>query len=286
MECMRNMAKNVLVTGAGGYIGRYVVKSLLDLGCRVTAVDFKLDDIDSRAQSVKVDILNQHEGLFADTGSPDVMIHMAWQDGFTHNADSHIQNLSSHYRFVMAMIAQGLKQVVVMGSMHEVGYVEGEISDDTPTNPMSLYGTAKNALRRALTLRLKDSDVVLQWIRAFYILGDDARNASVFTRIIETAKAGKKTFPFATGMNEYDFIRIETLGEQIAKTACQRDIAGIINCCSGQPRRLKDVVEEFIASNGFDITLEYGAFPDRPYDSPIVYGNTDKINRIMADYPN
>ena len=150
-------------------------------------------------EKLDVDILNDHAGLYAKSGSPDVMIHMAWQDGFTHNADSHITNLSSHYRFVMSMIKQGLKQLVVMGSMHEVGYFEGEIKDDSPTNPMSLYGVAKNALRRALTLKLKDSDVVLQWVRAFYILGDDARNASVFTRIIEAAQAGRKTFPFSTG---------------------------------------------------------------------------------------
>ena len=52
MENTDNMAQNVLVTGAGGYIGRYVVKSLLDLGCRVTAVDFKLDDIDNRARKI------------------------------------------------------------------------------------------------------------------------------------------------------------------------------------------------------------------------------------------
>ena len=33
--------------------------------------------------------------------------------------------------------------------------------------------------------------------------------------------------------------------------------------------------------NGFDIKLKYGAFPDRPYDSPGVWGNADKIRTIM-----
>ena len=32
-----------------------------------------------------------------------------------------------------------------------------------------------------------------------------------------------------------------------------------------------------------DIKLDYGAFPDRPYDSPCIYGDTTKINHIIAN---
>ena len=38
--------KRVLVTGANGYIGRHVVKALLDMGHEVLAADFKFDGID------------------------------------------------------------------------------------------------------------------------------------------------------------------------------------------------------------------------------------------------
>ena len=40
-------------------------------------------------------------------------------------------------------------------------------------------------------------------------------------------------------------------------------------------------VEEFIFEHGFKIKPEYGAFPDRPYDSPGVWGDAQKINEIM-----
>jgi len=277
------MALKVLVTGGGGYIGRHVIKNLLDLGNRVIALDFLTDDIDDRAEKHKIDIFNEHAGLFERLGKPDVMIHLAWKDGFRHNSKAHMEFLSSHYNFIISMVSQGLKQVVVMGSMHEVGYFNGEIKEDTPTNPRSLYGVSKDCLRRALTLDLESSDIVLQWVRAFYILGDDERNSSIFTKIIQAEREGKEKFPFTTGTNEYDFIDIDTLGHMIAKVACQNKISGVINCCSGKPRKLKDVVEEFIQEKGFNISLEYGVFPDRPYDSPKVFGNVDKINRILND---
>ena len=48
--------RTVLVTGANGYIGRHVVKALLDMGNRVIADDLVLDNIDDRAEKISVPI--------------------------------------------------------------------------------------------------------------------------------------------------------------------------------------------------------------------------------------
>ena len=45
------------------------------------------------------------------------------------------------------MIIGGVKKVTIMGSMHEIGFWEGAIKEDTPCNPLSLYGVSKNALK-------------------------------------------------------------------------------------------------------------------------------------------
>lgn len=45
---------------------------------------------------------------------------------------------------------------------------------------------------------------------------------------------------------------------------------------------LADKVEEFITEHGFKIRPEFGAFPDRPYDSPGVWGDAEKITKIMG----
>ena len=42
----------------------------------------------------------------------------------------------------------GLPSVSVMGSMHEIGRWEGAVDENTPANPLSNYGVAKNALRQ------------------------------------------------------------------------------------------------------------------------------------------
>lgn len=273
----------ILVTGANGYIGRHVVKSLLDKGADVIACDMVTSEIDKRAQRKSINLFDLPRGnVFEQLGSPDVCLHMAWRNGFVHNSPTQIGDLSAHYLFLTALIDGGLKQLAVMGTMHEIGYWEGAIDEHTPCNPISMYGIAKDALRRAMILYTNQKDCVLQWLRCFYIVGDDRKNNSIFCKLLQAADDGKKSFPFTTGKNQYDFISVEELADQISSVIMQSEVTGIINCCSGQPISLAERVELFIKDHKLDITLDYGAFPDRPYDSPIEYGDSTKINRIMS----
>lgn len=271
----------VLVTGAGGYIGRHVVEALCDMGADVIAADIQTMGIDSRADTISCNLFSGRKGLYQELGCPDACLHMAWRDGFVHNSDAHMADLSGHYMFLHDMIDGGLKHLAVMGTMHEIGYWEGAIDENTPCNPQSMYGIAKDALRRSMFLLAEQQGVCLQWLRAYYIYGDDLRNHSIFTKLCEAEKMGKKSFPFTSGKNLYDFITVDELARQLAACVMQTEVAGIINCCTGQPMSLADKVETFIKEHGYTIRLEYGAFPDRPYDSPGVWGDAAKIKKIM-----
>ncbi len=274
----------VLVTGANGYIGRHVVKALLDKGADVIACDLLTNEVDERAERKTLNLFEMPEGnVYEQLGSPDVCLHMAWRNGFVHNAPTQIGDLSAHYKFLTAMIDGGLKQLAVMGTMHEVGYWEGAIDENTPCNPISMYGIAKDALRRAMILYCKQKDCILQWLRCYYILGDDKKNNSIFCKLLLAAEEGKKTFPFTTGKNQYDFITVDELANQLSAAVMQKEVVGVINCCTGKPMSLAERVEQFIKEHDLDIKLEYGAFPDRPYDSPCEYGNPDKINMILRN---
>lgn len=274
------MKRKILVTGANGYIGSKVVKKLLDLGNEVIAVDFADNHIDQRAIIYKTNIFGE-EDYYEMFSKPDVCLHMAWRDGFVHNSPNHILDLSNHFKFIKKMVDSGIKQIAIMGSMHEIGYFEGKIADVDKTNPQSLYGIAKDALRRACEMYCKDKEVTFQWLRGFYIFGDDEFGNSIFCKLIKASKDGTTNFPFTTGKNEYDFIHVDDLVKLISAAVMQDKIDGEINICSGTHKSLSEQIEWYIKNKNLNIKLDYGKYPDRPYDSPCIYGDNTKIQEIL-----
>ena len=85
-------------------------------------------------------------------------------------------------------------------------------------------------------------------------------------------------------MNQWDFLDYGEFCRQTAAAVEQTRVTGVINICSGRPEKLRDRVERFIRENGYHIELDYGKYPDRPYDSKAVWGDDSKIREIMSAY--
>lgn len=271
----------ILITGANGYIGQGVVSEFVQRGVDVIASDISIDNIKDDICKISGNIF-ELEDPYTYLHEPDILVHLAWRDGFKHNADSHMIDLPKHYLFLKKMMDSGVKKVCVMGSMHEVGFYEGSINENTPCNPMSLYGIAKNALRNAVSLYAEERKIDFMWLRGYYIVGHAEYGSSIFSKIVQAVREGKKEFPFTTGQNQYDFLKYEDFCKQVVSAALQDDIKGIINCCSGYPQKLADAVEDFIKEKKYPIKLKYGVYPERAYDSKAVWGDAKMINEIMA----
>lgn len=280
MEQNGGMIMKILVTGANGYIGQGIVSELFKMGHEVVATDLSINNVKEDVTKITANLFDISDPYdFFD--KPDAVLHLAWRDGFKHNSINHINDLPKHYDFLKKVAESGIKKISVMGSMHEVGFFEGSINENTPTNPQSLYGISKNALRQSFELLAKEFCFSYQWLRGYYIVGNSKYGCSIFSKITEAVRKGEKEFPFTLGQNQYDFLDYDLFCKQVACVVSQNEVSGIINCCSGKPMKLAERVEKFIEDNGYDIKLQYGAFPDRPYDSKAVWGDSSKINEIM-----
>lgn len=275
----------ILVTGANGYLGQGIVRIILNNGHCVVATDFNTQFVDERAERIVCNLF-EVDNPYSFFGEPDVLLHLAWRDGFVHYSSAHIDDLPKHYAFIKKMVDGGIQQVAVMGSMHEIGFFEGSINESTPCHPTTPYGIAKNALRDLTQMICKQKNIVFQWLRGYYIVGNSKFGSSIFSKITAAVDEGKTEFPFTLGQNQYDFIDYSDFCAQVAAVVGQKNEQGIINICSGKPEKLADRVERFIKENGYRIKLQYGAFPDRPYDSKAIWGNDTKIRKIMENQTN
>lgn len=270
----------ILITGANGYLGQGIVKHILNNGHEVIAADFRTDHVDERAVRKNCEIFNL-EDPYEELGRPDVLLHLAWRDGFQHYSDAHIGDLMKHYEFIRKFGESDIKTIAAMGSMHEIGFYEGSIDENTPCNPTTPYGIAKNALRQLTEMLCKKNGKEYIWLRGYYIVGNSQYGSSVFSKITAAESEGKAEFPFTMGQNQFDFIDYEEFCERTALAVTQSDVLGVINICSGHPEKIADRAEHFIRENRYKIKLKYGAFPDRPYDSKAVWGNEEKIESII-----
>lgn len=271
----------ILVTGANGYLGVGIVEAILKTRNQVIATDFKLDRINVQAKKITCDLF-EIENPYMYFGYPDVLLHLAWRDGFVHYSKAHIDDLPKHYSFIKKFVDAGCKHIAVMGSMHEIGFFEGCINENTPCNPTTPYGISKNALRELTQMICNQKNVVFQWMRGYYIVGNAMYGSSIFSKIISSVNEGKKEFPFTLGQNQYDFLDYPDFCHQVAAVVTQSQEHGIINICSGKPEKLADRVERFIKENNYDIKLQYGVFPDRPYDSKAIWGDSSRIEKIIG----
>lgn len=267
---------NIIVTGANGYIGRNVVNTLLAKGHNVTAILFDGEIPHPLLKGSNIyfaNIFELTEAQLAELAqNNDSLLHLAWQAGFNHRDPSHLENVMKHYHFLVFMAQGGINTISVAGTMHEVGYFVGPIEADTPCNPRNPYGIAKNFLRQAMfDFASVTPELNLQWLRFYYITGDDRFSNSIFTKILKAEDENQEFFPLNSGEMLYDFVDIQDLAQQIEEKISSKE-QGIFNCCSGKPKSLRTAVEEFILQHNLKIKPKYNVFPSRPYDSMAVWG--------------
>lgn len=285
------MKKKILITGANGYIGSHLVNALCERHSdeyEITATDICDSNIDKRANIVVCDLLKEaySSDLYVKMGRPDICVYLAWQDGFDHNAESHMENLYLHFRFIKNLIDAGTTHFVVAGSFREYGTFAGKADENLDMPACNYYVLAKKTLHNAIDIYIKDKNVCLQWIRPFTVYGDDELNNSIMSKILIWDKEGKQSFPFTEGNEEYDYIEVNELAEQIIAIASQTQVQGTINCCSGKPTRLKDKINEFIESNHLRIKPDFGKYKARSYDSGVIYGDRKKLDIVLKNTNN
>lgn len=61
----------------------------------------------------------------------------------------------------------------------------------------------------------------------------------------------------------------------------QDSVTGIINCCSGEPVKVKDLVEQYIKASGSEIRVNLGYYPYPDYEAMEFWGDTTLLKKVM-----
>ena len=281
----------LLVTGATGFIGQYVVRDLVARGHAVVASSAHAAraakaDWFSRVRYVPFDLaaFDPATDYFAFFGRPDRMIHLAWEGLPNYKNDFHVEeNYPRHAALLENMVRGGLKDLTVVGTCLEYGMQEGALDEAMPASPGNPYAIAKDRLRRRLEELATQYPYLLRWVRLFYIYGEGQNPKSLFSQLDEALKKGEQVFNMSGGRQVRDFLPIEKVADHLIRIATQDRVTGIINCCSGRPVSVLEFVEEFLRRNGKRISLNLGYYPYPDYEPMRFWGNDAKLKTILND---
>ncbi len=279
----------VLLTGATGFIGNYVTEELLKRKLDVVATSIVLKkEIQSawlkKVDYIQADLNDKRDDWFDFFGKPDLIIHLSWEGLPNYKELFHFErNLPSNYLFLKSLIKSGLKKVVVMGTCFEYGKQEGALKETLETKPKNPYALAKDCLRKFLEQLQKKTPFDLKWIRLFYLYGKGQKPNTILEQLEAALHKNEKVFNMSGGEQLRDYLPVEKVAEYVVKIALQDKVSGIINCCSGKPISIKDLVQNYLTENNKKIELNLGYYPYPDYEPMAFWGDDSKLKRALAE---
>lgn len=281
----------VLVTGATGFVGNYVILELLKRNIEIIATSSNAERAKQKlwfndVKYIPFDLsqFDSTTNYFLFFNEPDIVIHLAWEGLPNYKSDFHLtENLPGHKALLENLIQHGLKNVAVAGTCLEYGMREGCLSEDMVAEPSNPYTIAKNELRLFLEILQNDYIFSFKWIRLFYMYGQGQNPKSLLSQLDKALEDGDEVFNMSKGEQTRDYLSIEKVAKNIANITLQQNVEGIINCCSGVPVSVKNFVERYLKEVDKSIKLNLGYYPYTDYEPMHFWGSTEKLNKALAE---
>ncbi len=279
----------IAITGASGFIGRYVLNLLILNGLDVVAVvrsKESISEFEGLCRIVELDIFNEGCNLncYQILGNPDILIHLAWGDvSNIMNLDHFEKQLPLHYNFLRKMIESGLPSVCVSGTCFEYGNLSGRVKEDMIGHPLNPYGYAKDVLRHQLEfLQIKtNKSFKLTWMRLFYMYGYSQQKDTIFSQLKQAIKDDEVSFKMSGGEQLLDYLPVESVAEKVTKLALINKDIGIVNVCKGSPTSLRSFAEAIVKENNSNIKLDLGHYPYRVSEPMSLWGDDAYLNELI-----
>ena len=277
----------VAVTGASGFIGQHVLNNLNNLSVEVVAITrLKHANLPKLVNGlwVEIDLQNPPENMFSLIGSPDILIHLAWQGLPNYMSLHHFEiELPVQYDFLSALIKEGLQSLVVVGTCFEYGMQSNSLSEELDTKPSNPYGFAKDCLRKQLKFLKKQHNFKLTWARLFYLYGDGQSDSSIYSQLKTAIQNSELKFDMSEGEQLRDYLPVEKVAKYLIDLALLKKDIGVVNVCSGVPISVRNLVENWLDENNWGIELNLGFYPYPNYEPMNFWGNSSYL-KLLLDY--
>ena len=275
----------VLVTGARGFVGRYLVEHLETTGADVTGWGREhVDLLDRRAVWRAMADLR-----------PSVVYHCAGAahvgQSFNDIADTLAANVLGTHHVLDALRNAGVSaRVLITGSSLVYRPSDRALREEDPTGPATPYAVSKLAQEMLGRRGIKEDRQQVLLTRPFNHTGprqDPTYAAPTFAQQIALIEKGRMRPEIVVGNLDAsrdlhdvrDTVRAYT-------TIVERGEAGrVYNVCSGQAFKMRDVLDRLVAMSKVPVTVTIDPARYRPSDNLMLWGDRSRIEQELGWKP-
>lgn len=270
---------DVLVTGGTGFVGQAVVAALAARGLALRCVirrgtSDRLPILKAGLDTVETDDLFAEgpEWWAAACDGVGTVIHLAWyaEPGKYLTSDRNLDCLSGTLSLARGAARAGVKRFAGVGTCFEYDLTGGDLTVDTPLDPLTPYAAAKASAYLTLNRWLPLQGVRFLWARLFYLHGEgeDARRLVPY---LHGQLAAGLPADLTSGTQVRDFMDVKDAAQLIvADTFSARD--GATNIASGRGITVRQLAEGIADRYGRRDLLRFGARAENLTDPPRVVG--------------
>lgn len=269
-----------LVTGASGFVGRWLTRHLAVRGDDVVAVDREEADLGD------ADALDR---LVRDA-SPDAVVHLAAQSSvarsFAEPVETFEVNLLGTVRLLEAVRRNAPGARFVLASSAEVyGAAAPEdlpLRESAPLRPASPYAASKAAAELATLQSHRAFGLHAVVARSFNAIGPGQSPTFAlpsFAAQIATIARGEAEPIIRVGNlgAERDFTDVRDVARAYALLVDRGEPGGVYNICSGEAISLHRALEMLIETSGVDVEVRVDPDRLRPNDIPRLVGDSSRL---------
>lgn len=280
----------ILVTGATGFIGRYLVRELLSANHEVTVMVRNAGKAEALGFWNNVRHVEHNlevpcpSDFWKRCGEPEIVYHLAWERLHEYGSLHHIEeNLPRHYRFLKSLAVGGCPRVVVTGTCFEYGRQSGALREDCPADPAIPYAVAKHCLHLMAEQLCRRTGMQMIWGRLFYLFGEGQPTGTLLSQLNRALAEGKPFFELSGGEQLRDYLPVEEAAVLLRKIGEGVRHTTTLNVGIGRPVSIRTLVERLVAKSGKTIQLRWGAIPYKPYEAMAFWADTRKLCDALGD---